>query len=56
MIYETPYSGGEQIQNGDIVAAKFINKGKTYSANRFFTDKNKKEFFDNDGIICKKLS
>ena len=49
VIYETPYSSGEQIQNGDIVAAKFINKGKTYSANRFFTDKNKKEFFDNDG-------
>jgi murein DD-endopeptidase MepM/ murein hydrolase activator NlpD len=49
VIYETPYSTGEQIQNGDIVAAKFINKGKTYSANRFFTDKNKKEFFDNDG-------
>jgi len=49
VIYETSYSGGEQIQNGDIVTAKFINKGKTYSANRFFTDKNKKEFFDNDG-------
>ncbi len=49
VIYETPYSSGEQIQNGDIVTAKFINKGKTYSANRFFTDKNKKEFFDNDG-------
>ena len=49
VIYETPYSNGEKVQNGDIVAAKFINKGKTYSANRFFTDMNKKEFFDDSG-------
>ena len=49
VVYETPYSRGEKIENGDIVAAKFINKGKTYSANRFFTSKDKKEFFDNDG-------
>ncbi|MDG2093407.1 MAG: peptidoglycan DD-metalloendopeptidase family protein [SAR86 cluster bacterium] len=49
VIYETPYSNGEKVQNGDIVAAKFINKGKAYSANRFFTDINKKEFFDNSG-------
>ena len=25
VIYETPYSNGEKVQNGDIVAAKFIN-------------------------------
>ena len=49
VIYETPYSNGEKVQNGDIVAAKFINKGKTYSANRFFTDMNRKEFFDDSG-------
>ena len=28
VVYETPYSRGEKIENGDIVAAKFINKGK----------------------------
>lgn len=49
VVYETPYSNGESVQNGDIVTAKFINKGKTYSANRFFTDTNKKEFFDHNG-------
>ena len=49
LIYETPYSGGEKIKNGDIVAAEFINNGKIYKANRFYTSSNKKEFFDDDG-------
>ena len=49
LIYETPFSGGEKIENGDIVVAKFINNGKVYKANRFFTDINKKEFFDDEG-------
>ncbi len=49
LIYETPFSEGEKIKNGDIVVAKFINNGKVYKANRFFTDINKKEFFDDAG-------
>jgi murein DD-endopeptidase MepM/ murein hydrolase activator NlpD len=49
VVYETPYSDGAAIQNGDIILAKFINNGKTYSANRFFVNEDKKEFFDNEG-------
>lgn len=49
VIYETPYSEGEKVKNGDIVLAKFINKGETYYANRFFTSKSKKEYFDEEG-------
>ena len=49
LIYETPYSGGAKIKNGDIVAAEFINNGKIYKANRFYTSSNKKEFFDDEG-------
>ena len=49
VIYETPYSEGEKVKNGDIVLAKFINKSKTYYANRFFTSKSKKEYFDEEG-------
>ena len=49
LIYETPYSDGEKIKNGDIVAAKFINNSKIYKANRFYTSSNKKEFFDDEG-------
>ena len=49
VIYETPYSEGEKVKNGDIVLAKFINKGEVYYANRFFTSKSKKEYFDEEG-------
>lgn len=49
VIYETPYSEGEKVKNGDIVLAKFVNRGETYSANRFFLNANDKEFFDDNG-------
>ena len=49
VVYETPYSDGAAVKNGDIILAKFINNGKTYSANRFFVNEKKKEFFDNEG-------
>ena len=49
VIYETPYSGGEKVKNGDIILAKFVNRGKIYSANRFFLNENDKEFFDDNG-------
>ena len=48
IIYETGFSNGEKIDTGDIIAAKFINKGKVYFANRFVQD-SKKQYFDNDG-------
>ena len=49
LVYETAFSNGEKIENGDIVVAKFINNGNVYKANRFFTSANKKEFFDGSG-------
>ena len=49
VIYETPYSEGEKVKNGDIILAKFVNRGETYSANRFFLNDNDKEFFDDNG-------
>ncbi len=49
VIYDTPYSEGEKVKNGDIVIAKFINNGNTYYANRFFSKNKKKEYFDADG-------
>ena len=49
VIYETPYSEGEKVKNGDIILAKFINRGEIYSANRFFLNDNDKEFFDDNG-------
>ena len=49
VIYETSYSEGEKVKNGDIILAKFVNRGKIYSANRFFLNENDKEFFDDNG-------
>ena len=49
LVYETAFSNGEKIKNGDIVVAKFINNRNVYKANRFFTSVNKKEFFDDGG-------
>ena len=49
LVYETAFSNGEKIKNGDIVVAKFINNGNVYKANRFFTSVDKKEFFDDGG-------
>ncbi len=49
VIYETPYSNGEQVENGDIVFAKFVNNKNTYFANRFYKEDGKKEYFDSKG-------
>lgn len=49
VVYDTPYSEGEKVENGDIVIAKFVNNKNTYFANRFFNQNGKKEYFDNNG-------
>jgi murein DD-endopeptidase MepM/ murein hydrolase activator NlpD len=49
VIYETPYSKGEKIKNGDILIAEFTNQDKTYVANRFIDQDGKKGYFDNNG-------
>ena len=49
VIYETPYSKGEMVENGDILIAEFTNQNKTYVANRFIDKEGKKGYFDNNG-------
>jgi murein DD-endopeptidase MepM/ murein hydrolase activator NlpD len=49
VIYETPYSKGEKIKNGDILIAEFTNQDETYVANRFIDQDGKKGYFDNNG-------
>jgi LysM repeat protein len=43
VIYETPYSKGEMVENGDILIAEFTNQNKTYVANRFIDQEGKKD-------------
>jgi len=49
VIYETPYSMGDEVENGDILMAEFTNKNRTYIANRFMKKDFKKGYFDSDG-------
>ena len=54
VIYETDYSGGEKISSGDIIFAKFINKNKTYIAQRFYDEIQGKQYFNQNGDNVKK--
>ena len=49
VIYVTPYSKDEMVENGDILIAEFTNQNKTYVANRFIDQEGKKGYFDNNG-------
>ena len=54
VIYETDYSEGEKISNGDIVFAEFINNGQRYTAHRYFDEDFGKQYFDENGNNVKK--
>ena len=54
VIYETEYSEGERISNGDIIYAEFVNNGQRYTAQRFFDDDLGKQYYDENGNNVKK--
>ena len=54
VIYETDYSDGEKISNGDIIFAEFINKNELYMAQRFYDDVQGKQYFNQKGENVKK--
>ena len=54
VIYETEFSEGEKISNGDIVFAEFTNREKKYIAQRFFDDVQGKQYFNENGENVKK--
>ena len=54
VIYETEFSEGEKISNGDIVFAEFTNREKKYIAQRFFDDIQGKQYFNENGENVKK--
>jgi len=53
VIYEQIYRNGEFLRTGDILAATFVNQGKTFQAIRFETN-NGFEYFAPDGRNMKK--
>ena len=49
VIYEEQYLDGERFRNGPILAAEFINQGKSYRAIRYTDSKGETAYYDADG-------
>jgi len=54
LLYETKHIDGERIENGNILAAEFINRGSKYQAVRFVDKKGHAEYFSPDGKSMRK--
>lgn len=54
VIYEELYKAGEKIGNGDILAAEFINQGRSYRALRFETEDGAHAYYGEDGRSLRK--
>ena len=52
-LYEENYLDGEKIGHGNIIAAQFINNGRTYQAIRYKTDKGA-NYYTPDGLAMRK--
>lgn len=49
LIYEAAYVEGDKFRDGDILAAEFVNKGKTYRAIRYRDPKGAVDYYSPDG-------
>ncbi|HET9482714.1 MAG TPA: peptidoglycan DD-metalloendopeptidase family protein [Xanthomonadales bacterium] len=54
VVYEELYREGERVRGGGIVAARFVNQGRTYEAVRFARDDGGNGYFDATGRPLKK--
>ena len=54
IIYETRHLDGEKIGAGEIIAAEFINQGKSYQAVRYTDPENDTEYYSPDGRSMRK--
>jgi murein DD-endopeptidase MepM/ murein hydrolase activator NlpD len=54
LIYESKYVDGHRIENGNILAAEFVNRGDTYQAVRFTDKSGNAEYFSPDGNSMRK--
>jgi len=53
VLYEAEYIDGKQADDGDILAAEFVNRGKTYRAVRFEEDDGSIGYYAPDGTSMK---
>lgn len=54
VVYETFYKKGELVREGDIVAAEFINQGRTFRAVRYTDPTGDTAYFEPDGTSMRK--
>jgi murein DD-endopeptidase MepM/ murein hydrolase activator NlpD len=54
IVYEQHFRGGEKVADGPILAAKFINDGRTHQAIRYTTPDGKSEFYTPEGSSLRK--
>ncbi len=54
LIYEELYLSGEKVRDGNILAARFVNKGKTFTAIRYTKKDGSSEYFTPDGKSMRK--
>ncbi len=54
VIYQEQFANGKKLKDGPILAAQFINKGKTYYAFRYTNPKGETAYYSADGRSLKK--
>jgi len=54
LIYEELYLDGEKVDNGNILAAAFVNQGKTYQAVRYTDQSGHTDYYSPDGKSMRK--
>ncbi|MDB2384801.1 peptidoglycan DD-metalloendopeptidase family protein, partial [Endozoicomonas sp.] len=54
LIYEEKYLNDEKLENGNILAANFINQGKTYTAIRYTDSRGNSGYYSTDGQSMRK--
>ena len=54
VIYEEKYVDGDKYTNGNILAAEFVNQGKSYQAVRYTDSKGNTEYFSDKGLSMRK--
>ena len=54
VLYEELYLDGEKYRDGNILAAEFINRGKSYTALRYIGENGRAGYFAQDGVSMRK--
>ena len=54
VLYEELYLDGEKLRDGKVLAAEFINRGKSFNAYRYIDEHDKPGYYSQDGVSMRK--